>query len=98
MDYAKYKTIAAEVNADNALETVQKLLEQAQADSVETAANIASLTEQINEGKAKYNDLQVDYIRRFTTQGTPDDSLEDTDELTQEQIEELIAEQMKGDQ
>ena len=90
MDYNKYKEIAKDVTIDTALPVVQALLEQAQADAVEHDAKVKELTQQVEDAKGKYNDLQVDYIRRFTTASKADDEVNDPEETTAEQVEKEI--------
>lgn len=80
MKYEEYAEIAKDVTIDTALQTVQALLEKAKTDAVEHDAEIAKLTEEIESGKAKYNDLQVDYIRRFTTQSKAEEKDDEEDE------------------
>lgn len=92
MKYAAYEDIAKNVTADTALETVAALLELAKTDSVETDAEITKLTGQIEEGKAKYNDLQVDYIKKFTSSSSEDvNDKDDPDEEVEKEIEKLLA-------
>lgn len=66
MTYADYEAIAANVTADNSLDIVRQLLDRAKNDSVETEAKIAAVAADLDASIAKYKDLQVDYIRRFT--------------------------------
>ena len=92
MKYEAYEDIARNVTADTALETVKALLNLARTDSVETDAHIAELTRQIEEGKAKYNDLQVDYIKKFTSSSANvNDEEENSDEEVEEEIKKLLA-------
>lgn len=93
MKYEAYEDIAKNVTADTALETVKALLELAKTDSVETDAEITKLTGQIEEGKAKYNDLQVDYIKKFTSSSADDEvnDEEDADDAVEKEIEKLLS-------
>lgn len=93
MKYEAYEDIARDVTADTALETVTALLELARTDSVETDAKIAELNQQVEDGKAKYNDLQVDYIKKFTSSSAEDEvkDEEEADEEVEKAIEEMLS-------
>lgn len=93
MKYTDYEAIANEVTAETALETVQKLLDQARTDSVETDSEIADLTNQLNEMKSKYNDLQVDYIKKLTSQPGEVEDEEDEESDINDEIEKILKEE-----
>ena len=93
MKYTDYEAIANEVTTETALETVQKLLDQARTDSVETDTEIADLTNQLNEMKSKYNDLQVDYIKKLTSQLGEVEDEEDEDSNINDEIEKILKEE-----
>lgn len=96
MKYEVYETMAKEITAENALDVCKNMLEQAKSDAVAYDAEIKKLTDEIADGKAKYNDLQVDYIRRFTTASAPDDGSKAPEEMTDEQADAEIENALKG--
>ena len=93
MKYEAYEDIARDVTADTALDTVKALLDLARTDSVETDAKITELTQQVEDGKAKYADLQVDYIKKFTSSSAEDEvkDEEEADEEVEKAIEDMLS-------
>lgn len=65
MKYEEYESIAKDLNADNALDIVKSLLEKAKSDSLTDEALRVTMTEELEQTKQKYKDLQVDYIQHF---------------------------------
>lgn len=89
MKYADYEALAKDVTADNAVDVVRSMLEKAQQDSVAYDAEIAALNEKITESDSKYKDLQVDYIKRFTSESKEEESTADEIDLDAE-IEDIM--------
>ena len=93
MKYEDYEAIANSVTADTALETVQALLGKAKEDSITDEAEKADLSNQLDEMKTKYNDLQVDYIRKLTSQAGTVEADEDEDANVDDEIEKILKEE-----
>lgn len=89
MKYAEYEALAKDVTADNALDTVRAMLEKAQTDAIEYDTEIAALNDKITESDNKYKDLQVDYIKRFTSESKEEESTADEIDLDAE-IEDIM--------
>ncbi len=89
MKYAEYEALAKDVTADNAVDVVRSMLEKAQQDSVAYDAEITALNEKITESDNKYKDLQVDYIKRFTSESKEEENTEDEIDLDAE-IEDIM--------
>lgn len=89
MKYTDYEALAKDVTADNAVDVVRSMLEKAQQDSVAYDAEIAALNEKITESDSKYKDLQVDYIKRFTSESKEEESTADEIDLDAE-IEDIM--------
>lgn len=90
MKYEDYEALAKDVTADTALDVVRSMLEKAQTDAVEYDAEITALNDKITESDNKYKDLQVDYIKKFTSESAEDtESKEDEVDIDAE-IEDIM--------
>lgn len=89
MKYEDYEALAKDVTADTALDVVRSMLEKAQTDAVEYDAEIATLNDKITESDNKYKDLQVDYIKKFTSESAEDESNDDEVDIDAE-IEDIM--------
>lgn len=89
MKYAEYEALAKDVTADNAVDVVRSMLEKAQQDSLAYDAEITALNEKITESDNKYKDLQVDYIKRFTSESKEEENAEDEIDIDAE-IEDIM--------
>ena len=89
MKYEEYEAIAKDLNADNALDIVKSLLEKAKSDSLTDEALRVTMTEELEQTKQKYKDLQVDYIQHFI--GAAGNDGESEDDMQKKSEEELQA-------
>lgn len=100
MKFEDYSKVAEDLNAENALEKCKALIEQARTDSVEYDAEIAEMKKQIAEVNDKYRDLQVEYIKKYTTSASEDGNKkepeQDEDTASDEDIAAEAADIMKG--
>lgn len=92
MKYEEYANIAKDVNADNALEVVQSLLEKAKTDSVEYDAEIADMSKKLEDNETKYKALQVDYIQKFTNSSSDVVEEGDDEDAVEKEIEDIMKE------
>lgn len=90
MKYEEYEAIAKDLNADNALDIVKSLLEKAKSDSLTDDALRVTMTEELEQTKQKYKDLQVDYIQHFIGAAGKDEG-ESMDDLQARAAEEQKA-------
>lgn len=90
MKYEDYEAIGSGVTAENALETVMKMLEKAKTDSVEYDAEIADLSKKLEDSENKYKALQVDYIQKFTSSSSEEVEEVDEDVSVETEIENIM--------
>lgn len=92
MKYEDYEAIGSGATAENALETVMKMLEKAKTDSVEYDAEIADLSKKLEDSENKYKSLQVDYIQKFTSSSSEEVEEVDEDVSVETEIENIMKE------
>lgn len=101
MKFETYAELAKDLNAENAVSKVQAMLEQARTDSVEHDAEMAELQKQISEVNDKYRDLQIEYIKKYTTEAVVDGNKKEEepgeDEASDDDIAAAASEMMKGE-
>lgn len=90
MKYEDYEALAKDVTADTALDVVRSMLEKAQTDAVEYDAEIAALNDKITESNNKYKDLQVDYIKKFTSESAEDAESKENEVDVDAEIEDIM--------
>lgn len=90
MKYEDYETLAKDVTADTALDVVRSMLEKAQTDAVDYDAEIAALNDKITESNNKYKDLQVDYIKKFTSESADDAESKENEVDVDAEIEDIM--------
>lgn len=74
MKYEEYANIAKDVNADNALEVVQSLLEKAKSDANMVEAEKTDLQAKLDANTSKMKDMQADYIHKFMSVTASEDN------------------------
>lgn len=79
MKYEDYEAIAGGVTAENAADIVRAMLEKLKTDIVEVDAEIADYKGKLESANEKYKDLQVDYIKKFTSSSAEIDDVSDDD-------------------
>lgn len=92
MKYEDYEAIGSGATAENALETVMKMLEKAKVDAVEYDAEIADLSKKLEDSENKYKALQVDYIQKFTSSSSEEVEEVDEDVSVETEIENIMKE------
>lgn len=92
MKYEDYEAIGSGATAENALETVMKMLEKAKTDSVEYDTEIADLSKKLEDSENKYKALQVDYIQKFTSSSSEEVEEVDEDVSVETEIENIMKE------
>lgn len=90
MKYEDYEALAKDVTADTALDVVRSMLEKAQTDAVEYDAEITALNDKITESDNKYKDLQVDYIKKFTSESAEDTETKEDEVDVDTEIEDIM--------
>ena len=92
MKYSDYESVGSTATAENALEVVMQLLEQAQTDSVEYDAEISDFSKKLEDSENKYKALQVDYIQKFTSSSAEEEKEEDEESSIETEIENIMKE------
>lgn len=87
MKYEDYEGMTAELTADNALETITAMLEKLKTDIMENDASVEASAQAYAELEQKYKELQVEYIKKFTSESSEAEP-EETEEV--DTIEEAI--------